>query len=82
MTAAGVDWQLHVYAEARHGFTVPDVDPAKHPGCAYHGRSDRRSSRAMLALFEEAFGAGDPDDRAGHEVGRGEAVGDPSRRSG
>jgi dienelactone hydrolase len=55
MTAAGVDWQLHVYADARHGFTVPDIDPAKHPGCAYHEPSDRRSWRAMLDLLDEAF---------------------------
>lgn len=55
MTAAGVDWQLHVYAGARHGFTVPGIDPEKYPGCAYHEPSDRRSWHAMLALFDEVL---------------------------
>jgi dienelactone hydrolase len=55
MTAAGVDWQLHTYAGARHGFSVPGVDPEKHPGCTYHELADRRSWRAMLALFDEGL---------------------------
>ena len=55
MTRAGVDWQLHVYATARHGFTVPDIDPVKHPGCGYHEPSDRRSWLAMQGLLDEAF---------------------------
>jgi dienelactone hydrolase len=43
MTAAGVDWQHHVYGGARHGFTIagPDHDEA----------ADRRSWRAMLDLL-------------------------------
>jgi len=57
MTAAGVDWQLHVYAGARHGFTVAGIDPEKHPGCAYHELADRRSWHAMLGLFDEVFPA-------------------------
>jgi dienelactone hydrolase len=58
MTRAGLDWQLHVYAGAQHGFTVPGTDPAVHPGCAYHEPSDRRSWSAMLGLLEEAFPPG------------------------
>ncbi len=57
MTAAGVDWQLHAYAGARHGFTVHGIDPEKHPGCAYHELADRRSWRAMLAMFDEVLPA-------------------------
>lgn len=55
MTAAGVDWQHHVHAGARHGFTVRDIDPAKHPGCAYHERAASRAWAAMLGLFDEVL---------------------------
>jgi dienelactone hydrolase len=53
MTAAGADWQMHVYAGAAHAFTVRDVAM---PGCGYHEPSDRRSWRSMCALFEETLG--------------------------
>jgi dienelactone hydrolase len=43
MTAAGVDWQLHVYGGARHGFTVAGAD--------YDEAADRRSWRAMIELL-------------------------------
>ncbi len=56
MTAAGVDWQHHIYASARHGFTVRDIDPAKHPGCAYHELAANRAWAAMIALFAEVLG--------------------------
>jgi len=52
MSAAGVDWQHHVYAGAMHGFTVPGVTQ---PGCAYHELADRRSWAAMRALFDEVL---------------------------
>jgi len=55
MTAAEVDWQVHTYAGTRHGFTVAGIDPEKHPGCVYHALADRRSWRAMLALFDEVL---------------------------
>jgi dienelactone hydrolase len=55
MTRAGVDWQLHVYGGAKHGFTIPDIDSTKFPGCAYHQRADRRSWRAMMGMLDEAF---------------------------
>ncbi len=55
MTRAGVDWQMHVYGGARHGFSVPSIDPARHPGCAYHEPSDRRSWQAMIELLGEAL---------------------------
>jgi dienelactone hydrolase len=53
MTAAGVDWQHHIHAGARHGFTVQGIDPARHPGCAYHERAAHRAWAAMLGLFGE-----------------------------
>ena len=55
LTAAGVDWQHHIYAGARHGFSVPGTDPAKQPGCAYDDRADRRSWNAVLGLLAEVL---------------------------
>ena len=55
MTAAGVDWQHHIYSGARHGFTVVGLDPAKHPGCAYHEPAANRAWAAMLGLFAEVL---------------------------
>lgn len=56
MSAAPADWQLHAYAGVLHSFTSPEVDAAGLPGHAYNAEADRRSWRAMLALFREAFG--------------------------
>jgi dienelactone hydrolase len=55
LTAAGVDWQHHVYGGVQHGFTVPSIDPSKFPGCAYDARADARAWEAMRALFDEVF---------------------------
>ncbi len=57
MASAGVDWQHHLHGGARHGFTVAGIDPASHPGCAYHAHADRRSWRAMLDLLDEVMPA-------------------------
>jgi len=45
---ASVDWTLHVYSDAPHGFTEPGTD-------AHDERADRLSWRAMKRLFEEVF---------------------------
>ena len=55
MTAAGIDWQLHLYDGVGHSFTNPGIDAWNLPGFAYDARADRRSWTAMLALFEEVF---------------------------
>jgi dienelactone hydrolase len=55
MTAAGVDWQHHIYSGALHGFTVVGLDPTKHPGCAYNELADRRSWQAMIGLLHEVI---------------------------
>jgi dienelactone hydrolase len=55
MAAAGVDWQLHVYGGARHGFTQIGIDPRTHPGCAYHRRAAERSWRAAIELLDEVI---------------------------
>jgi dienelactone hydrolase len=54
MTAAGADWQLHVYGGVLHGFTVQGSE--RSPGCAYDARADRRSWAATTALLDEALG--------------------------
>ena len=53
MSAAGVDWQLHVYGGAAHSFTNPNAD---RDGYRYHEPSDRRSWASMAELFGEVFG--------------------------
>jgi dienelactone hydrolase len=55
MTHAGVDWQHHVYANARHGFTEGKLgEPTvPRPGSGYHEPSDRRSWAAMRAFLGE-----------------------------
>lgn len=55
MTRADVDWQIHVYANAMHGFTERDpAEPgAQRPGSRYDEYADRRSWRAMQSLFAE-----------------------------
>lgn len=57
MRATPVDWQLHSYGGAVHSFTNPDAGKLGNPALAYDAAADRRSWAAMLALFEEAFGA-------------------------
>ncbi|MGZ5961424.1 MAG: dienelactone hydrolase family protein [Rhizomicrobium sp.] len=52
MSKTDVDWQVCVYGGAMHAFTNP---AANLEGMAYHAAADRRSWKAMLALFEEIF---------------------------
>ena len=57
MTEGGVDWRMNLYGGAGHSFTNPAVNALNRPGFAYHEPTDRRSWRAMIDLFDEAFGA-------------------------
>jgi dienelactone hydrolase len=57
MRKAGVDWQMNTYSKAVHAFTNPDADRHGIPGIAYNKEADRRSFEAMIALFNEVFGA-------------------------
>jgi len=50
MSRTDVDRQVCVYGGAMHAFTNP---AANVEGMAYHAATDRRSWRAMLALFDE-----------------------------
>lgn len=54
-SAAGIDWQLHLYGGVGHSFTNPDIDALGLPGFAYDQTADRRSWQAMLNLFDEAL---------------------------
>lgn len=56
MDAAGVDWQMNVYARAIHAFTNPDADKFKIPGIGYNAEADRRSWKAMQSFWDEVFG--------------------------
>jgi dienelactone hydrolase len=53
MTAAGVDWQMHLYGAVGHSFTNPEIDAWGYPGFHYDAEADARSWRAMRHLFEE-----------------------------
>jgi dienelactone hydrolase len=48
MVRANADWQLHVYANAMHGFTERGT---QRPGSAYQEAADERSWRAMQTLL-------------------------------
>jgi dienelactone hydrolase len=50
-----VDWQLHSYGAAVHGFTNPEADKAGNPALGYNAAANRRSWNAMLGLLQEAF---------------------------
>jgi len=45
-----------VYGGALHSFTNEAADSYGMPAIKYHGPTDRRSWRAMIDLFDEAFG--------------------------
>jgi dienelactone hydrolase len=55
MSGTSVDWQVHLYGGAAHGFTNPELIDANLPNHAYDAAADRRSWAAMLGLFEEVF---------------------------
>lgn len=52
-SAAGIDWQLHLYGGVGHSFTNIDIGALGLSGFAYDEAADRRSWAAMLNLFEE-----------------------------
>jgi len=54
LSDAGVDWQMHAYGHAGHGFTHKGTGPAR-PGFGYDEKADRRSWQAMQNFFAEIF---------------------------
>jgi dienelactone hydrolase len=58
MTTAGVDWEVNVYGNTKHGFTRPDSDRANKPEViAYSPQSERRAWGAMSRFLDEIFAA-------------------------
>ena len=57
MTEAEADWRLLLYGGVGHAFTNPEVDALNIPGFAYDKFTEQRSWRAMMDLFNEAFGS-------------------------
>ncbi|MDK2779031.1 MAG: dienelactone hydrolase family protein [Pseudomonadota bacterium] len=53
-TAAGADWQMHIYGAARHSFTNPDANDHER-GLVYNASADKRSWRQLLLFLEEIF---------------------------
>lgn len=54
MTEAGVDWQLHIYGHAQHGFTNPAAADVQR-GIIYNSKANERSWQSMRNFFEEVF---------------------------
>lgn len=54
LTGAGVDWQLHTYGNALHGFTNPEANMPE-MGIAYNAAADRRSWQALENFLAEVF---------------------------
>lgn len=54
LTAAGADWQIHVYGNTMHSFTNPRAnDPAF--GTVYDETADRRSWTTLLSFLDEVL---------------------------
>ena len=54
LTAAGADWQIHVYGKTMHAFTNPEANMAG-MGLMYNAAADRRSWQTMKNFLEEIF---------------------------
>ena len=55
MSAAGVDWQVHLYGGACHGFTSPEAGSNPRPGFGYSASADRRSWAELSSFLGEIF---------------------------
>jgi dienelactone hydrolase len=55
MSAAGIDWQVHLYGGTCHGFTSPEAGSNPRPGFAYSESADRRSWAALRSFLGEIF---------------------------
>jgi dienelactone hydrolase len=54
LTAAGADWQIHVYGGAMHAFTNPHANDPEF-GTVYNAAADRRSWASTLAFLAEVL---------------------------
>ena len=57
LTAAGADWQVHVYGNAMHAFTNPAANDPDF-GTVYPADADRRSWQAMQNFLAEVLDRG------------------------
>lgn len=55
LTAAGADWQLHVYGHAQHAFTFEDANFPER-GIVYDRKADERSWAAMRHHLDKSLG--------------------------
>lgn len=55
MRAGKVDWELTMYSNAVHAFTIPDAGNDNSKGAAYNAQADKRSWQAMKTFFSEIF---------------------------
>ena len=54
LTAAGADWQIHVYGNTLHAFTNPAANDPDF-GTVYDAAADRRSWQALRNFLDELF---------------------------
>ena len=54
LTAAGADWQIHVYGGTMHAFTNPQANDPEF-GTVYNATADRRSWTATTAFLAEVL---------------------------
>lgn len=54
MTAAGVDWQMHIFGGAKHAFTNPAAND-KSLGTVYNERANARAQRLITDFLGELF---------------------------
>ncbi|CAM4468277.1 MAG: hypothetical protein LEGION0403_FIIPPAGN_00241 [Legionella sp.] len=54
MTAAKVDWQLHMYGQVQHAFTNPNAHDTQ-LGLMYNSTAAKRSWQAMSNFLQEIF---------------------------
>lgn len=55
LTAAGIDWQLHLYGGVGHSFTNREIDAWNLPGFFYDETADGRAWAALRQLLGEVF---------------------------
>ncbi len=55
MRKGGVDYQIVIYGDAVHSFTIPSAGTDKSKGIAYNEKADKRSWEAMKIFFKEIF---------------------------
>ncbi len=53
MRDAGVDWQMNIYGNAVHGFTMPELGFDKADGFAYNYKGEKRSWEALKIFLRE-----------------------------